>query len=379
LWYSSPLYIRPLLFWSIVSLIRYLFIVVDQKKHPIFGSHTILSVILVIFIISPYTVVHAGVVSSFAGKIKAVFSQDKQFDDQTLATSQTMELIKPIVFEDASLNGSDTEQNLEQDSLQVTSGPLRVSTEDIDFPGSDAISVYEVKKGDTIQDVAKLFDVSVNTIMWANNLKSKTITQGDTLIILPITGIKHTVKKGDTITSIAKKYKADEQDIATYNGLSIDATLTINDTVIVPDGEIAATVTQKPQTPKSKKPRILNSYSYTAPAGFLIRPIQGGRKTQGIHGHNGVDLANVPGTPVMASAAGRIIVAKTGGYNGGYGNMIIISHDNGIQTVYGHLRAVYVTPGMTVNQGQVIGELGNTGRSTGPHLHFEVRGAKNPF
>lgn len=322
---------------------------------------------------------HASTFAVFSEKVKALFVGEKVADEETLATSQTMALFKPVVIDGSSTNGAGQDQDVEQDSLQAVSGPLRVSTEDIDFPTTDTVSVYEVKKGDTIQDVAKLFDVSVNTIMWANNLKSKTIAQGDTLIILPITGIKHTVKKGDTLASVAKKYRADDQDIASYNGLSENAVLAAGDTIIVPDGEIdIVRTTAKPKT-TSKKPRILNSYTYSAPGGFLIRPIRGGRKTQGIHGHNGVDLASSIGTPVMASADGRVIVAKLGGYNGGYGNMIIISHDKGIQTVYGHLNAVYVTQGQTVVQGQTIGELGNTGKSTGPHLHFEVRGAKNPF
>ncbi len=323
--------------------------------------------------------VHAGTLSVFTEKFKAMFVSEKVEDEQTQATSQTMAVFKPVVVDGTTTNGADTDQDPEKDSLQAVSGPLRVSTEDIDFPTSDAISVYEVKKGDTIQDVAKLFDVSVNTIMWANNLKSRTITKGDTLLILPITGIKHVVKKGDTITSISKRYKADDEDVATYNGLAVDTQLLVGDTVIVPDGEIEAV--QSISKPKSttKKPRILNTYSYAAPTGFLVRPISGGRKSQGIHGHNGVDLASSVGTPVYAAAGGKVIVAKLGGYNGGYGNLIIISHEKGIQTVYGHLNAIYVTQGQTVAQGQTIGELGNTGKSTGPHLHFEVRGAKNPF
>ena len=290
-----------------------------------------------------------------------------------------MPLFKPTVVDGTTTDGADLPLNGSQESLQAVSGPLRVSTEDVDFPTSDTVSVYEVKSGDTIQDVAKLFNVSVNTIVWANNLTSRTISKGDTLIILPITGIKHVVKKGDTITSIAKKYKADADDVATYNGDSVDAVLAVGDTVIVPDGEIEIVQsTKKPKT-TTKKSKILDFYAYTAPGDFLTRPLVGGRKTQGIHGHNGVDLGAPQGTPVLASATGRVIVAKTGGYNGGYGNMIIISHDKGIQTVYAHLRTIYITQGQTVVQGQAIGEVGNTGRSTGSHLHFEVRGAKNPF
>ncbi len=328
------------------------------------------------------TIVHAGVVSAFTGKFKAIFLEKKEEDygEQVLATTQTMDLFKPTVVLDSASNTAEDLGNSDRDALQAVSGPLRVSTEDIDFPVSDTVSVYEVKSGDTIYDVAELFNVSVNTIVWANNLSSKTIKKGDTLIILPITGIKHTVKKQDTITSIAKKYKADSQDIAIYNGVSVDAPLAVGDTIIVPDGEIQAVQAPKPKTStKGKTSKVLKSYVTTAPEGFLRRPVVGGKRSQGIHGHNGIDIAAAPGTPVIASAGGRVIVAKLGGYNGGYGNMVIISHDNGIQTVYAHLRDVYITQGQTVTQGQPIGEVGNTGRSSGPHLHFEVRGAKNPF
>lgn len=300
-----------------------------------------------------------------------------------VGTTQTMSLFKPTVVDAASVS-AEADGNQDSDVMQATSGSLRVSTEDIDFPVSDTISVYEVKKGDTLATVAKLFNVSKNTIMWANDLKSQTLTPGDTLVILPMTGIKYVVKNGDTVKSLAKKYKADESDIAKFNGIADDADLAVGDTLLIPDGEITVAA-QPPKVQKSGKgkniviTKILNTYSFTAPSGFLIRPIVGGRKSQGIHGHNGIDLAAAPGTPVMAAATGRVIVAKMGGYNGGYGNMIVMMHDDGIQTVYAHLRAINVSAGETINQGTQIGELGNTGRSTGPHLHFEVRGAKNPF
>lgn len=324
---------------------------------------------------------HAGVFSTFAEKVKAIFLTPAEADEnqEVSVTSQTMILPKSVVVGGPS-DTEDTEDSIQAESLQATSGSLRVSTEQIDFPLDDTISVYEVKKGDTLITVAKLFNVSKNTITWANDLKSDTISPGDTLVILPMTGIKHTVRKGDTVESIAKKYKADTDDILKFNGISREAGLSIGDTVLVPEGEIAVTTPVKAKGGKVVvKGKILDSYSLTAPKGFLLRPLSGGTKTQGLHGHNGVDIAAAPGTAIYASASGRVIIAKVGGYNGGYGNMIIISHDGGIQTVYSHMRQVNVLSGQDVIQGQVIGEVGNTGRSTGPHLHFEVRGAKNPF
>lgn len=288
-------------------------------------------------------------------------------------TSQTISLFKASVS--SGEEEVDTQGSSSSEALSATTGPLRVSTEDVVYPEDDTINVYEVKKGDTLATIASLFDVSKNTIMWANNLKSEKLTPGDVLLILPITGIRHTVKKGDTISTIAKKYKADSNDIATYNGIAKTKELAVGDVLIVPEGEIAIATPTKTTIAK-KKPAI---YTNTVSGGFLSRPIIGGVRTQGIHGNNAVDIAATPGTNVLAAADGKVLIARVGGYNGGYGNMIIISHANGVQTLYAHLRSVDVVTGQSVSKGQVIGGVGSTGKSTGPHLHFEVRGTKNPF
>lgn len=329
------------------------------------------------------SVTNAGVFSTlttnFTDKIRAIFlGPEYVMDTEEQATSQTIPLFKSAIAYENTTNG-ESGDTVSSDALQAVSGPLRVSTEDIDYPTNDTISVYEVKKGDTLSGVAKLFNVSKNTIVWANDLKSQSLHVGDILVILPMTGIKHTVKKGDTVSSIAKKYKADVEDISKFNGISLDADLSVGDVVLVPEGELAVTTTQSSGGKSVVKSKLLDVYSYSAPDGFLIRPVVNGHKTQNLHGHNGIDIGAAQGTPVLASAGGRVIIAKVGGYNGGYGNLIIISHQGGIQTVYAHLSSVFVSSGQTVAQGQTIGSVGNTGRSTGPHLHFEVRGAKNPF
>lgn len=234
--------------------------------------------------------------------------------------------------------------------------------------GTGAISVYVVREDDTVAGIAKMFGVSANTIMWANDLKSKTLRVGQELVILPISGVKHTVKSGDTLQSIARKYKADLDDILSYNHLEASDKLALGDTILIPDGVVSA-------APASN----IASSQQSAPVGFYLRPINGGRKSQGIHGYNGVDLAAPVGTPIMASAAGTVIIARTSGYNGGYGLYVAIRHDNGTQTVYGHMSRVNVSVGERVDRGEVIGAVGNTGRSTGPHIHFEIRGARNPF
>ena len=114
--------------------------------------------------------------------------------------------------------------------------------------------------------------------------------------------------------------------------------------------------------------------------GYYSNPVPGAIITQGIHGWNAVDLGAARGTPIHAAADGTVIVARNNGaWNGGYGNYVVITHDNGTQTLYGHMTHAIVSSGQSVSAGQIIGYVGSTGESTGPHLHFEVRGAANPF
>lgn len=244
---------------------------------------------------------------------------------------------------------------------------------------STQISSYTVRDGDTVSSIAKMFGVSVNTVIWANNISRTTaLRSGQTLIILPITGINYTIKKGDTIKGIALKYKADVDEILQYNDMALNSTLVAGQTIIIPDAE--QPLVQTKSVAKGTNPaHDTNGPSY---AGYYIRPISGGTKTQGLHGYNGVDLASYSGAPIYAAAAGTVIVSSSSGWNGGYGNLIIISHNNGTQTVYGHLSKNLVTVGQRVKQGQNIALMGHTGKVTGVtgvHLHFEIRGAKNPF
>jgi len=276
------------------------------------------------------------------------------------------------------------------DSIQTSgnaviaySGPSGTIADVASSTPPDRISVYVVRPGDTLSEIAGVFGVSVNTIVWANNLGSvRSVHPGDTLIILPISGVKRTVIKGDTLKSLAKKYNADANEIAEYNGIDPSAPLAIGSTIIIPGGEVAPSAA--PSSGKSssfrasREPYIGGSGS--AQPGFYSNPVPGGNITQGIHGWNAVDLGAARGTPIHAAADGTVIIARNnGGWNGGYGNYVVITHDNGTQTLYAHMTHAIVSPGQSVSSGQIIGYVGSTGESTGPHLHFEVRGAANPF
>jgi murein DD-endopeptidase MepM/ murein hydrolase activator NlpD len=182
--------------------------------------------------------------------------------------------------------------------------------------------------------------------------------------------------KGETLKSIAIKYKSDADEILSFNGIEDSSRLVVGSSIIIPDGEIKTPV---PSSSGIRTTSPLRGVGGALYEGYYIRPVVNAKKTQGLHGYNGVDFGATTGTPVIAAASGTVIVTKFGGYNGGYGNYIAISHRNGTQTLYAHLSSVLVVQGQYVTEGDVIGKIGSTGRSTGPHLHFEVRGAVNPF
>jgi len=239
-------------------------------------------------------------------------------------------------------------------------------------PSSDQIKVYTVRAGDTLSQVAELFGVTVNTILWANDLpRSTAIRPDDVLIILPTAGVQHEVIDGDTITSIAKQYDADASEIISFNELDPESTLVVGDQLIVPGGTVVSV--------QARAARATPVKLSSASVGAFTHPAPNTIRTQGLHGNNGVDFAAAPGTPIVAAAAGEVIVSKHSGWNGGYGQYIVIQHNNGTQTLYAHLSHNAVGVGAWVAKGEVIGDMGNTGRSTGTHLHFEVRGASNPF
>lgn len=260
------------------------------------------------------------------------------------------------------------------DGALLSSGPVgeeAIAAASIGRAGE--ISVYVVREGDSLSQIAEMFNVTVNTIIWANDLKSASdIRPGQTLVILPVAGVKHLIKEGDTIDSIVKKYEADQQEVLAYNNLNEGDDLVVGEELIIPGGTIAA------PAPAVPKPTSVSSSASASTSG-LSHPLPGSVRTQGIHGYNAVDFGASVGAPIRAAASGEVIVARASGWNGGYGNYVVISHGNGLQTLYSHMSTVEVVAGSQVSAGQVIGAVGSTGLSTGPHLHFEVRGGPNPF
>lgn len=248
-------------------------------------------------------------------------------------------------------------------------------------PKKSGISLYTVQGGDSLSEIAEEHGVSSNTILWANDIRdASTIRIGDELIILPVSGVQHKVASGETLQSIAKKYGSDVSDIALYNGINESAGLKAGTEIVVPGGAFPSATKKVVSTGTTKKTAASTAKSSSSSTGGKFgNPLPGGAITQANHGYNAVDIDGETGDPIYASAGGSVIIAKGGGgYNGGYGNYIVIDNGGGVQTLYAHMSSLEVSGG-TVSKGEVIGYVGSTGKSTGSHLHFEIRGATNPF
>lgn len=317
-------------------------------------------------------VASAGIRSFVFGMFK-----DASADVEFVQNSQNMALLQAATApSNQPLGGGDIAIVDDSSLLAETSGVAATAK---DHQSSDQITIYVVRKGDTLSGIAKMFNVTTNTIIWSNDISGNTVSPGDRLVILPVSGVRHVVKKGDTLQSIAKKYSGDLEEITQFNDFTAGEKLSVGDVVIIPDGEMLAGHSTTKTTTSTSVKKVQQYLSAPSYSGYYIRPIIGGVKSQGIHGHNGVDLVSHFGADILAAADGEVIVAKSSGYNGGYGSYVVIKHGNGTQTLYAHLSGVQVSVGQNVSQGQIIGNMGSTGKSTGTHLHFEVRGARNPF
>jgi len=258
----------------------------------------------------------------------------------------------------------------------------QLSTKSLKSLPRDKIIDYVVEQGDTISTIAQKFNISSQTILWSNNLSyTSLIRPGMTLKILPTTGLTHKIVRGDNLSAIAKKYQSDVDKIIEFNRLASVSDIKIGQEIIIPDGiKPKATATQVARQTGVINTNITGKADVINTGTKLLWPTSARRISQYYSWrHSGLDIAGPVGTPIYAAEDG---VVETAGWNrGGYGYYIIINHGNGIRTLYGHASKLYVVSGQKVTRGQTIMAMGSTGRSTGPHLHFEVRsgGFRNPL
>jgi len=231
---------------------------------------------------------------------------------------------------------------------------------------------HTVEPGDTIWSIMKAYNVDEATIVNANNLANASkLKIGQKLTFPSVTGLTHTVKKGDTVFDLAKTYQVTSQIILEANELTSNSTIQAGQVLVIPGGKLPKSTT-KTTTASSTK-----TSSKTASTGVtFIHPIASGTRVTSNYGmrngsmHNGTDFGVPTGTKVKAAAAGRVTKS---GWGTGYGKLIIIDHGQGTKTYYAHNSTLLVSVGDWVEQGEIIANSGNTGRSTGPHLHFEIR------
>jgi len=234
----------------------------------------------------------------------------------------------------------------------------------------DKVENYTVAGGETLASIAKKFDISVDTIRWANPAtagKSDLIKPNQVLKIPPVTGIVHKVASGETIYTIAKKYNTNAQNILNFPFNSFEDldtfSLIAGQTLYVPNGTI------EPEKPAYKF--IAQIQAGVRGSSNFIWPTSGVITQYWVWYHQALDIANSSAPPVIAADSGTVTYAGCVAY--GYGCSVIIDHGNGYQSLYAHLSSYSVAVGDSLSQGQQLGVMGSTGRSTGTHLHFEIR------
>lgn len=233
---------------------------------------------------------------------------------------------------------------------------------------------YTVQTGDTISSIAVDFGLNVNTILWENNLTARSLIRpGNAIRILPEDGLMHTIARNENISGIAKKYSVTSEAIINSNNLDPEDVLKLNQKIFIPGGKkiITPTPVVRPTytgTTIAKSISTTPTTSYSG--GKLLWPTVGHRITQYYSWrHKGLDIANKTGTPLYAPESGTV---ERSGWSTGYGYNVVINHGGGLKTLSAHASKLHVRAGDTVNRGDIIADMGSTGWSTGPHIHFEV-------
>jgi murein DD-endopeptidase MepM/ murein hydrolase activator NlpD len=264
-------------------------------------------------------------------------------------------------------------------------------------PG-DKVKDYTVEQGDSVFEIAQKFNLKPETVLWANydqlNDNPDMISLGMVLKIPPVDGVLYTWQANDTLEGVAAKFDAKPQEILNWPGNNLDLTnpnIQAGAQVMVPGGHREFRQWIIPTIPRGQAGVSRNLYGAgTCSGGYegafgtgsFIWPADNHYLSGNDYwsGHLGIDIAAGEGAPVYAADSG--VVVFSGWALGGYGNMVMIDHGNGYQTLYGHMSSVVATCGRSVTKGVIIGYAGSTGNATGPHLHFEVRyqgGFVNPW
>jgi len=251
----------------------------------------------------------------------------------------------------------------------------------------DVIKEYTVRSGDTIGAIANRFSLKQSTLQGINNLGQGEIIKPNQVLKIPrMDGLLYKVEAGDTFASLQKKYQVSEKIIKRINNKADNYILKTEDDLLLANVDYVIREYNRSSNVYIPGRDIYipaqKTFNRSTGGGRLAWPVRG-IITQGFFSaHRAIDIANKIGTTIFAAEAGTVSLVSVGSYGHGYGNYAIINHGNGLQTLYAHMSKVYIKEGQKVGRGESIGAMGSTGRSTGPHLHFEVRDGKikgNPY
>lgn len=319
------------------------------------------------FFIIPAAVIYIGSVSFFiaaALKQKASVSVPPVSENLTAEQPEEEDLIAEAA-ETADETPADAEYELPdlvpgQGGLDLS--PAEVLKEDVP---ELYYTVYRLKSGDNISTLAEDYGITQDTLISVNGIKnSRRIQIGQFIRIPSIPGIVYTTKKaGETAQTIAEKYNVSADKIASVNNKELEEELKEGLTLFVPDAELDWVTRQEINGDLFKRP-LRKGYYFSSYYGWRKNPFSGRRTF-----HNGIDMAIAKGTPVYAALDGRVSAT---GWDNVYGNYVKVSHHSGYVTMYAHLSKITTKKGAYVTTATKIGEVGSTGQSTGPHLHFTV-------
>lgn len=260
-----------------------------------------------------------------------------------------------------------------QEEQSVLAGQEDIFQTEISAKPRDKVIDYVVQKGDTVSTIARKFGVSENTIRWENNLSGDKLGIGEDIRVLPVSGIAHKVVSGETVQSVAKKYDTEPQKIVDFPfndfaGGGETFALVTGQMLIVPDG------IKPSEQPFIKREVYIAQGPVPVATGGYTFPIRGPVSQGYAWYHPGLDILSPIGTPIVAAHSGTVTSVSIGTYDGGYGNNVRISNGNGTTSLYAHMSTINVRVGQQVTGGSsVLGAIGMTGRTTGPHVHFEMQ------
>lgn len=255
----------------------------------------------------------------------------------------------PSVLEDFWLASQHQVSNQKDSELKGSQFPQLVVTD------------YRLKSGEGLLELAKNKGLNVDTIISFNNISDASRLKAGMVLKLPNrNGLLHYVRAGDSLSKLSRKYKVSLNEILDWNNLA-HSSLKVGQKLFIPNARLSANEVNKVLGCLFVWPTVGNITSFF---GMRLSPISGQEMF-----HGAIDIANWPDTKIRAAMSGKVLMVD---YNRTYGNFIIIAHSDGFQTLYAHLEKVFVKRGQVVGQGETIGLMGNTGSSTGSHLHFAI-------